>query len=99
MAAHADNAWTVRNVGTGQYLGILGARMGDATPVVAVQDPFAWEIWPDVQDRSYYRLLVPGQPRPINVELSDHGNPANGTPIQLWDQWQGLNQCWGFEQA
>lgn len=35
----------------------------------------------------------------INVDLSDHGNAADKTPVTLWGQWPGENQVWDLQQA
>lgn len=35
----------------------------------------------------------------VNVDLSDHGNPADRTPITLWGKWSGKNQVWRLEEA
>ena len=35
----------------------------------------------------------------LNVDLSDRGNPAPGTPVTIWGKWEGDNQVWRFEQA
>jgi hypothetical protein len=31
------------------------------------------------------------------VDLSDHGNPRDGTIVTLWANWKGGNQAWRFE--
>jgi hypothetical protein len=35
----------------------------------------------------------------LNVDLSDHGNPTPGTPVELWGEWEGENQLWDFVPA
>ena len=35
----------------------------------------------------------------MDVDLSDHGNPKDGTPITLWGKWEGENQVWKFQEA
>ncbi|PIL34506.1 hypothetical protein GSI_03283 [Ganoderma sinense ZZ0214-1] len=92
-----DGAWVLRNVSTGHYLGVEGEAC-DGTPVVAVYEPFRWDIWPDEEDSSTYRLFVPNTR--YNLDLSDHGNPTPGTPVTLWSKWHpGKNQTWRFEDA
>ncbi len=51
-----DGAWVLRNVATGHYLGVEG-EAGDGTPVVAVSEPFRWDIWPDEEDSSTFRCV------------------------------------------
>ena len=45
--------------------------------------------------RSNRRFLIPG--RKVNIDLSDHGNSADKTPITLWGEWAGQNQVWRLE--
>jgi len=33
------------------------------------------------------------------VDLSDHGNPENGTAVTIWSEWEGQNQLWSFEEV
>ncbi|KAK7030862.1 hypothetical protein VNI00_013972 [Paramarasmius palmivorus] len=93
----SDGHWTFR-CGTGKYLGING-NVEDGTPVVGVSNPVQWDIWPDEEDSNLHRIFVPGSQNPMNIDLSDHGNSANGTKIQLWYKWEGKNQAWRFEEA
>jgi hypothetical protein len=43
------------------------------------------------------RIYVPGTE--YCVDLSDHGNPNNGTIVTLWAAWKGANQAWIFDQV
>jgi len=43
------------------------------------------------------RICVPGTSQ--NLDLTDHGNPANGTLVQLWTQWDGENQFWRVDSG
>lgn len=45
------------------------------------------------------RIYIPGHPTPINIDLSDHGNPNPGTPVSIWGKWEGLHQQWIFEEG
>ncbi|KII84906.1 carbohydrate-binding module family 13 protein [Plicaturopsis crispa FD-325 SS-3] len=91
-----NSGWVFRNVGTGKYLGVEG-RADDGVPVVAVDSPFIWNIWPDEKDGSVYRVFVPNTA--YNIDLSDHGNSEPGTKVTLWWKWEGTNQTWRFNQV
>ncbi|THH15412.1 hypothetical protein EW146_g5051 [Bondarzewia mesenterica] len=88
--------WTFRSVETGKYLDIDG-EPGNGTLIVASDYPREWDIWPDEQDDSVYRIFIHNTS--YNVDLSDHGNPNPGTPVTLWSKWEGTNQTWRFERA
>ncbi|KAG5638065.1 hypothetical protein H0H81_002033 [Sphagnurus paluster] len=92
---HNNNQWTFRNVGTGRYLGLAGGDLRDDLPVQGVEHAVPWDIWPDEQDGSVFRIFVPGTP--FNVDLTDFGNPENGTCVAIWGKWaDGRNQTWRF---
>jgi hypothetical protein len=42
-----------------------------------------------------HRIFVPDTE--YCVDLSDHGNAADGTIITLWAAWDCGNQAWHFE--
>ncbi|KAJ4485340.1 carbohydrate-binding module family 13 protein [Lentinula aciculospora] len=90
--------WTFRSVASGQYLGI-GGPVEDGTPLVSVDEPVGWDIYPDDSDSGVFRVYVPGAPTAMNIDLSDHGNPTPGTLVTLWGKWEGKNQTWRFGQA
>ncbi|KAJ3998881.1 carbohydrate-binding module family 13 protein [Lentinula boryana] len=90
--------WTFRSVASGQYLGIDGP-VENGTPLVSVDEPFRWDIYPDDEDSSVFRVYVPGAPTATNIDLSDHGNATPGTIVTLWIKWEGKNQTWRFEQV
>ncbi|ESK84080.1 carbohydrate-binding module family 13 protein [Moniliophthora roreri MCA 2997] len=97
---YLDNSsghWTFR-CGTGKYLGLDG-EVQDGTPVIGVNQPVQWDIWPDEQDGSVYRIFVPNAPTAMNLDLSDHGNANPGTKVTLWTKWEGKHQCWKFEEG
>ncbi|PPQ69127.1 hypothetical protein CVT26_003575 [Gymnopilus dilepis] len=92
-----DGQWEFKNVATGKYLKFDGEAK-DGEPLIASDEPYGWDIWPDEQDPSGVRICVHNT-RQV-VDLSDHGNPANGTPVTLWWGWQpGENQVWIFERV
>ncbi|KAG6901563.1 hypothetical protein C0995_010497 [Termitomyces sp. Mi166 len=93
-----NNQWIFRNVGSGKYLGLSEGEPGNNLPVHGVNDPVPWNIFHDKDDDSVYRIFVPDTN--FNIDLSDHGNPDNGTLVTLWGKWQpGVNQTWRFEQG
>ncbi|KAG5647506.1 hypothetical protein DXG03_009443 [Asterophora parasitica] len=92
-----DNRWVFRNVGTGRYLGYNPDDLRDDAPVFAVDEPVAWDIWPDEGDDTVHRISVPGTP--FTVDLTNFGSEDNGTPVALWGKWEGRNQTWRFLQG
>ena len=90
------NAWTFRNVRSGQYLG-LGAASTDGTRLVAVDEPVGWHIWHDEEDPSTFRIFVPFTR--YNLDLYNYGDPIAGDPITLWSKWNGRHQTWRFENV
>ncbi|GAW02756.1 carbohydrate-binding module family 13 protein [Lentinula edodes] len=74
--------WTFRNAASGQYLGV-GGPFEDGAPLVSVNEPVRWDIYPDDEDSSVFRIYVPGAPTALNIDLSDHGNPTPGTIVTL----------------
>ncbi|KNZ79033.1 hypothetical protein J132_04733, partial [Termitomyces sp. J132] len=88
--------WTFQSVGSGHYIGIDGSQ-SDGTRLVAQTTPFGWDIWHDEVDPSTYRIVVPETS--FNVDLSNFGDPNNGTLVAIWGQWEALNQTWRFEQG
>ncbi|KAF8063233.1 hypothetical protein FPV67DRAFT_1451725 [Lyophyllum atratum] len=87
---HSSNQWTLRNVGTGKFLG-LGGPPKDNTPVRGVDDEFGWDINHDEHNSEAYRKL--------NVDLSDYGNVNNGTPVTIWGNSGKPHQTWKFVQG
>ncbi|KAJ7126415.1 ricin B-like lectin [Mycena crocata] len=90
------NAWTIRSVSSGLYIGLDGAP-ADGVPLIATPTPFQFDIWHDEEDNLNYRIFVPNTK--INFDLYDDGNPAPGTPITLWYRWEGIHQTWRFERV
>jgi len=43
------------------------------------------------------RICVPDTR--LNLDLADHGNQADGTIVQLWTRWEGLNQVWVVKEG
>ncbi|KAG6834778.1 hypothetical protein H0H93_007433, partial [Arthromyces matolae] len=91
-----DNQWVFRNVHNGKFLGIE-RRAHDNVPVRGVDAPVKWNIFPDDRDQSVYRIFVPDTP--FNIDLSDFGNPDNGTLVTIWGKSENnQNQTWRFEE-
>ncbi|THU96815.1 hypothetical protein K435DRAFT_778372 [Dendrothele bispora CBS 962.96] len=93
-----EGRWLFRVSHTDHYVGVNGFT-GDGTPLVAVEEPFGWDMYPDDEDGSVYRIYVPGAPAPLNWDLSDHGSATPGTIVTLWGKWEGRHQCWRFVEA
>ncbi|KAH0580680.1 hypothetical protein H2248_002168 [Termitomyces sp. 'cryptogamus'] len=92
------NQWTFRNVYSGKYLGLAElSELRDDIPIQGVDYPVPWDIFEDELDRSTYRIVVPETS--FNVDLSNFGDPNNGTLVAIWGQWEALNQTWRFEQV
>ncbi|KAH7910082.1 carbohydrate-binding module family 13 protein [Hygrophoropsis aurantiaca] len=93
-----DGKWTIKSKGSDLFLGIEhGREHGNYTPVVPVPHPFHWDIFHDEKDDSLFRIFVHGTT--FNIDLSDKGNAADGTPVHLWTKWSGRNQCWELKPA
>ncbi|KAG6827867.1 hypothetical protein H0H92_010166 [Tricholoma furcatifolium] len=89
-----NDHWVFRNVASGEYLGLADPAQ-DNTPVCAVKDPVEWDVLPDEENPSVYRILVPGTF--LNIDIADYGNPDDGTRVAIWGKWQpGENQTWKF---
>ncbi|KAI1793804.1 ricin B lectin domain-containing protein [Ganoderma leucocontextum] len=92
-----DNQWLLRNVASGLYLSVEGL-VEDGTSVLATGEHFKWDIWPDEEDSSTFRLFVPNTQ--FNMDLSDHGSAVPGTHVVIWTKWHpGKNQTWRFEEV
>ena len=91
-----DGGWYFKNVAHGTYLAFEGDAY-DGNRLIAQEDPFVWAIFPDEQDGSVHRIYASGTNHVI--DLSDHVNPHDGTPIEIWGKWEATNQVWRFEWA
>ncbi|KAF9646501.1 carbohydrate-binding module family 13 protein [Thelephora ganbajun] len=95
-----DGGWTIQNLYNGKYLDVdIPNTFTDGVRVIAIDtnNPRRWDVRRDQQDVNGWRIVIPGTNQ--NVDLSDNGNPNPGTPVTLWDQWNGENQVWRLEQA
>ncbi|KAI0804699.1 carbohydrate-binding module family 13 protein [Irpex lacteus] len=88
------DAWVIVNVATGGYLSIT-QNLVDGIQVEVTSDPTQWSIQNDEEDPSLFRFFVLNTW--FNLDLADHGNPNNGTPVTVWGKWEGRNQCWRLE--
>eukprot|EP00914_Ancora_sagittata_P003803 GHVO01008196.1.p1 GENE.GHVO01008196.1~~GHVO01008196.1.p1 ORF type:complete len:141 (+),score=5.18 GHVO01008196.1:27-449(+) len=91
-----DARWVIRSVSSGKSLDFEG-EAHDGAPVIATSSEREWDIWPEQSVQDGFRIFVPGTKQ--NIDLSDHGNPAPGTPVTLWYTWEGLNQVWLVRRA
>jgi hypothetical protein len=53
---NTDSGWTIKSAGSGKYIGIEGDP-NDGTPLIAVDEPVVWNIWPDERDKSHFRYV------------------------------------------
>ncbi|SJL15871.1 uncharacterized protein ARMOST_19379 [Armillaria ostoyae] len=89
-------SWTFRSVSSNQYLGLAGAS-GNGTKLLAVAEPFEWDIWHDEIDQTTFRVFAPNTT--YNFDLWNYGDSVPGDPITLWTKWNGLHQTWRFERG
>ncbi|KIJ57645.1 carbohydrate-binding module family 13 protein [Hydnomerulius pinastri MD-312] len=85
----------IKSVSSAQFLGIAGEPQ-DGQMVIASPSPFEWHVVDEPGVNKAVRLFVPGTR--FNVDLSDNGNKAPGTPVTLWGKWGGENQLWRLEK-
>ncbi|KAG1745228.1 carbohydrate-binding module family 13 protein [Suillus lakei] len=90
------NGWFIKSSSSGKYLGIKG-DINNGTGVVAVASPIKWDVKDsDIEGVYGIRILVHGTN--FSMDLSNHGNPADRTKVQLWDSWAGANQIWAITE-
>ncbi|KAG6810273.1 hypothetical protein H0H92_012602 [Tricholoma furcatifolium] len=96
-----NNQWVFRNVGNNKYLGLAvdhSGRVRDDTPVVAVDHPVPWDIFPDARNGQNHRIFAVNTR--FNIDLAGFGDRANGTRVSVWGEAeQNENQTWHFQQA
>ncbi|RXW18262.1 hypothetical protein EST38_g7591 [Candolleomyces aberdarensis] len=93
-ASEEGGFWHFKNVSTGKYLALENNNFRDGLKAVGSDNRYNWHIWPDQKDASVLRICVPNTV--FNLDLSNHGDSAGGTPIEIWGRWEGRNQCWSF---
>jgi len=91
-----DDGWQIRNAQQGTYLA-YGGGVQDGERIICRSEPYSWNIWPDERDKNAYRICVANTKQ--NIDLSDNGNRADGTAVQLWSSWEGTNQAWYVERV
>jgi hypothetical protein len=67
---------------------------GTSTAVVRRNTPPQWKI--ESAGEGYYRLLVQGSPKVLEVLGS---STSNGAPLSLWTFYSGNNQLWQIEET
>ncbi|PPR00762.1 hypothetical protein CVT24_000787 [Panaeolus cyanescens] len=92
-----DDGWHIKNAQSGKYLALDSERPKNDDRLLAKDEPFVWHIWDEEAVSGSVRVCVPNCKK--DVDLSDHGNPAPGTPISVWGRWEGQNQMWYFDQG
>ncbi|KIL63079.1 carbohydrate-binding module family 13 protein [Amanita muscaria Koide BX008] len=95
IEARGNGRFTIRNKGSGQFIGLRTNQLKDDVRAVSVNYQHEWEIRQDDNDDHVWRFYVPGTP--FNLDLTDNGNPRGGTPVAIWGKWQGRNQCWRLQ--
>lgn len=68
------------------------AATGSTAPAQATNMAAQWRIEP--QNDGFYRLIVPGNNRVLEVLGS---STSNGAPLDLWPYFSGNNQVWHIE--
>ncbi|KAF9051592.1 ricin B lectin domain-containing protein [Panaeolus papilionaceus] len=89
--------WHLRNAQSGKYLSLPSQKPQNDTQLLANDTKFLWHIWDEETVQNAVRICVPNTKK--DVDLSDHGNAAPGTPISVWGRWEGENQLWRFQEA
>ncbi|KAF9222221.1 ricin B-like lectin [Gyrodon lividus] len=79
----------------GKYMAISG-QPHNGQKVVASSSPFAWHVEDQPGAEGVVRVVVPGTN--FSLDLSDYGNSASGTPVQLWSKGNRQNQLWRLEK-
>ncbi|OAX32521.1 carbohydrate-binding module family 13 protein [Rhizopogon vinicolor AM-OR11-026] len=93
------NNWYIKSARSGQFLGMEGHidNIRNGTRVIAVSSPFRWNIEDSgIAGVRGIRILAHGTD--FSVELSDHGNWAEGRKVELCGRWTGPNQIWAVKQ-
>jgi hypothetical protein len=87
----SGGTWTLQNAGSGQYLSASGSS--DGTNVRTSDNPTRWNL-----DRRGNGYVILAQGSNGTVDL-DEGNDKNGTSVNIWNDSDGLEQRWEFEQV
>ncbi|KAH6876499.1 hypothetical protein BKA70DRAFT_241507 [Coprinopsis sp. MPI-PUGE-AT-0042] len=97
QALRTQYGWAFRNLET---LGFLGRPSGIAiipngTRVVDATE-FTWIVVPDAADETRFKLRVPYTGKLMNISNAD---PADGTPVNIWDDTMREQFWWRFERT
>jgi len=46
------NEWTIKNQGSGKYIGVENSNYNDGSKVISVEERFFWNIWPENKDEN-----------------------------------------------
>ncbi|KAF5345652.1 hypothetical protein D9756_011244 [Leucocoprinus leucothites] len=95
MLDRTSDGWTIRNLGSGTYAGVENYSTSNGAKVIALESEqkYFWHIWQDERNKEHFRISVPHVKK--SLDLSNHGK---GPDIEIWGQWEGLNQLWTFDE-
>ncbi|TGE09635.1 PA14 domain-containing protein [Hymenobacter fodinae] len=94
--ALAGGVFTLKSRATGTPLEVIDESRpfrGTSTAAARTSAP-QWKI--ESAGEGYYRLLVQGSPKVLEVLGS---STSNGAPMSLWSFYSGNNQLWQIEEA
>ncbi|KAJ6097521.1 hypothetical protein N7499_001895 [Penicillium canescens] len=94
-----DGLFHIRNLLNGRFLSFTRgfAGISDGVPVVGNSQEEFFRMELDSGNSGGYRIIVPDTSQCIT--LSDHGNSAPGTRVELWENCGFTNQIWRFEKV
>ncbi|KAJ6002238.1 hypothetical protein N7522_007465 [Penicillium canescens] len=94
-----DGLFHIRNLLNGHFLSFTRgfAGISDGVPVVGNSQEEFFRMELDSGNSGGYRIIVPDTSQCIT--LSDHGNPAPGTRVELWEKCRLTHQIWRFEKV
>jgi len=90
-----NNQVLIQNSSSRMYVSIDGTDPGSGTEILCTRNKQAWDVIPDLNDPSKFRICYPNTEFTINLE---NGDTSNGAQIQIDQFDQGSDsQKWKFE--